>query len=247
MADKPDVQQEELDVFQDALDIKGSMSHRMEHPEEYLEAASEETPEAKAEREAAEAAAADLETETPEQKAEREAAEEAARLAASETPEQKAAREAEEDFEAKTKDWTVEDWKKGYRSAETRMHTATGETAKEKAARGAAEAKAAELEAKLAEKEPAAAKPPEISIEERKKEYVTQATAIRVKAAKEIAELDRTDEQYYDKWAAINSRTDLEIDEVKGKLFPVAATSEDLDTRIQATLKAERDKDEAKR
>ena len=48
---------------------------------------------------------------------------------------------------------TLEEWEKGYKEAETRMHTATGETKKEKEAREAAEARADAAERKLAELE----------------------------------------------------------------------------------------------
>ena len=247
MANEPDVHQDDLDAFQDSSEVRGSMSHRMEHPEEYLEASSEETPEEKEAREAAEAAAAAAEAETPEQKAAREALE-------SETPEQKAAREADEAEADKTKNWTIEDYRKNRKESETRMHTATEETAREKTAREAAEAKAAEAERKLAEKEAAAVKPevkPDPTLEERENQLLAQMTEIRTKAAKEIADLDRSDpDQYYKDWAAVNSKADLEIKRAERKLG-LAGQAEDIgqivDTRVEAKLKQERDADEATR
>ena len=244
MANEPGVHQEDLDAFQDSSEVRGSMSHRMEHPEEYLEASSEETPEEKEVREAAEAAAAAAETETPEQKAAREALE-------SETPEQKAAREADEAEADKTKNWTIEDYRKNRKESETRMHTATEETAREKTAREAAEAKAAEAERKLAEKEAAAVKPPEAGLEERENQLLAQMTEIKTKAAKEIAELDRSDpDQYYKDWAAVNSKADMEIKRAERKLG-LAGQAEDIgqivDARVEAKLKQERDADEATR
>ena len=165
---------------------KNTLSYWMAHPEEAPgfkpPGQDQETDEEKEAREAAEAEAA------------------AARVQEEETLEQKAAREAVEAEAAadKTKDWTVEDFRRGYKEAETRMHTATEETATERKAREAAEERAKVAEEKLAEQERLAreaARPKPLTEEDQ--------DAVFEKAAEEIAELDRTDPDYLKNYARI--------------------------------------------
>jgi hypothetical protein len=236
MAKKQVVQTEESAQEEPSFaEDKTTLAYMMDHPEEAPQfRADSETPEERDAREAAEAAAATAATETPEEKAAREQAEADAAAAT-------AAAEA-----AKPKFATVEEWERGYKEAETRMHTATEETAKEKAAREAADARAAEAERKLAEKE-AAAKPPETSLEEKENQLLAQMTEIRTKAAREIADLDRSDpDKYYQDWAAINSKADLEIKRA-GRKLGLEGQAEDIGQVVKAEVKAERDADEAKR
>lgn len=100
--------------------------------EEAAEAARLESERVAAEEQAAEAAA-EVKTETPEGEV-------------TETAEEKAAREAAEAEAAKPKFQTVDEWAKGYKEAEKKMHTATQETAAERKAREAAEERAAAAE-----------------------------------------------------------------------------------------------------
>ena len=162
----------------DSTEDKGTLSYRMNHPDEVPDPAAfvgdEETPEAKAARELAEAdAAAAAETETPEAKAARETA--AAAL--------------------KPKFATVEEYDKAYKEAETRMHTATGETAKEREAREAAEKRAEVAEAKLAEQEVEREK---LAAEAAKPKSMTEdeQDAIFEKAASQLRDLDIGDPDY---------------------------------------------------
>ena len=112
----------------------GSMAFKLARAEEAPQSAEEieaaRLAQEEADRVAAEeaAAAAAAETETPEEKAVREAAE----AAALEPPD-------------KTKDWTVEDYKKGLKEAETRMHTAATEASEERKAREKLETELAEV------------------------------------------------------------------------------------------------------
>lgn len=182
MADE-DVIRTATEEGQEEIENKGSFSYMMEHPDEAPDPATsaqdQETPEEKEAREAAEAeaavAAGGVKEETPEEKVAREAAEVEAAAAA-----------------AKPKFATLEEWEKGYKEAETRMHTATGETAKEREAREVAEKRAEAAETKLAEKEAEikriadeAAKPKVLSEDE-------QDTVFE-NALSEIADLDRSD------------------------------------------------------
>jgi hypothetical protein len=174
----------------EAVENKSSLSYMMEHPDETTAPVNspqdQETQEEKEAREAAET----------------EAAAAVAGGSEEETPEQKVAREEAEAEADKTKDWTVEDFRKGYKEAETRMHEATGETAKEKTAREAAEVRAAAAETKLAEQEAErerlaaeAAKPKAMSEDEQ--------DAVFEKAAEELRDLDTTDPDYLKNYGRI--------------------------------------------
>ena len=173
----------------EGIEDKTTLAYKMEHPEEapgFVASTQddEETPEEKAARETAEAeaaAAADRETETPEEKAAREAA------------------EAEED---KTKDWTLEDFRKNRKEAEAKMHEATGETAKEKTAREAAEERARVAEEKVTAQEAEkdrlaaeAAKPKVLSEDEQDE--------IFAKAAEDLRDLDTADPNYVKNYGKI--------------------------------------------
>ncbi len=176
------------------------------------------------------------EEETPEEKAAREALE-------AETPEQKAAREAlenkPEEFKPKYK--THEEAERAHTEAERRMHEATSDTAKEKARADAAEAKAQELELKLAEKEKGATS--EADLETKEAELRTATIAARQKAFDTINELDRTDPDYQKKVAAAWGDADVEIRRAERRIFPPG--TEDIDSKIAAGIKAEREKDAA--
>ena len=194
MADGQNVNPDDLESgLQDYSQIKGSMSYRMEHPDEEPEPA--ETPEEKAARESAEAEAAE---ETPEQKAAREQAEQEAATAEADKP----------------KFATVEEYHKAYKEAETRMHTATGETAKEKAARKAAEKRADEAERKLAEQETEktrlaaeAVKPKPLSEDEQ--------DAVFEKAVRDLADLETADENYHKNYAKIWRKAVIEAGQTR--------------------------------
>jgi len=176
--------------------------------------------------------------ETPEEKAEREAAE----AAGGETPEQKAAREtAAAGGEFKPKYKTHEEAERAYAEAETRMHTATTEASREKARADAAEAKTQELELKLAEKEKGATT--EAGLEAKEAELRTATIAARQKAFDTINELDRTDPDYQKKVAAAWGDADVEIRRAERRIFPPG--TEDIDGKIAAGIKAEREKDKA--
>ena len=225
MADEGGIRTEE---DQDVIENKGTLSYRMEHPDEVPDPAAfaqdQETLEAKEARERAEAEAAATETETPEAKASREAAE--AEAAA-----------------PKPKFATVEEYDKAYKEAETRMHTATGETAKEREAREAAEKRADAAEAKLAEQEAErerlaaeAAKPKPVSEEEQ--------DAIFEKAASDLRDLDPNDPDYARDYGRIMRKA---VAAVKSQaLVDPDATSEEIANKAWEKLQIKQTAESAK-
>ncbi|MGA2159835.1 MAG: hypothetical protein ABSG90_11540 [Dehalococcoidia bacterium] len=100
-----------------------------------------------------------------------------------------------------------------------------------------------ELKIKPPEKKEEIVKPPEPSVEEREADLLKQATAIRAKAAADINELDRTAEDYLEQWAAITEKANLAIRRAERRLFPLPAAPEDIDSRIDAKIKADREAD----
>lgn len=227
MADQEGVQSEEV---QDEAAEKGTISYMMEHPDEFPGSAAadedEETPEAKAAREAAEADAA------------------AAAAAETETPDQKAAREAAEAEADKTKDWTIEDFRKGYKEAETRMHMATGETSTEKEAREAAEKRAEVAEAKLAEQEvekerlaAEAAKPKPLDEEAQ--------DAIFEKAAAELADLDQAGPDYLKRYGQILRKAVTAVSKSQGSVDS-DTTADEIATKAWAKYQAKVAEDSVK-
>jgi hypothetical protein len=210
----------------DAVENKSSFSYMMEHPDEtHGSVASPQDQETQEDKEAREAAEA-------------EAAAAAAGGSEEETPEQKVAREAAEAEADKTKDWTVDDFRKGYKEAETRMHEATGETSKEKAAREAAEARAVAAETKLAEQE---AERERLAAETAKPKPMSEdeQDAIFAKAAEELRDLDVNDENYIRDYGRIMRKAVTAVGKSQAAVDP-DTTSDEVATKAWEKFEAKR-------
>ena len=230
-----DQEADQLEAGTEDLEEKSSISYMMEHPEEETDLSvagqDQETPEQKAAREAEEAETA--------------AAEAAAEAGGeTETPEQKAAREAAEAEADKTKGWTEEDFRRGYKEAETRMHAATEETAKEKAAREAAEARAEAAEAKLAEQD---AERERLAAEAAKPKPMTEEDqdAIFEKAAAELADLDQSSPDYLKDYAKIWRRAINAAGQNRTPPDP-ETTAEEIATKAWEKIQAKQAEDKVK-
>ena len=157
-----------------------------------------------------------------------------------ETAEEKATREAAE--ARKPKFDSIEEYDKAYKEAETKMHTATQETKREKEAREALEAKAEALEKELVElraKPPAKPEPP-ASTEESDAQFEAVAEAANEEAINAIAALEDPDtydqeavKAHNKKVAAIWAKAHAKINRA-GKQTSVS--QEDIDRLIDQRL-----------